>query len=123
MASGSFWFRRSGVATSAFPETTVRPTREPLFTFVPAATSWSVIVPSGWSLLFTNAFSAYATAAALISQGSPLITLQIANQFQSEVVLGQENVGKAIALGMIVIVSIVMAVYALIQRRASRWVR
>jgi putative spermidine/putrescine transport system permease protein len=74
-------------------------------------------------LLFTNAFSAYATAAALISQGAPLITLQIANQFQSEVVLGQENVGKAIALGMIIVVSVVMAAYALIQRRASRWVR
>ena len=29
-------------------------------------------------LLFTNAFSAYATAAALISQGSPIVTLQIA---------------------------------------------
>jgi putative spermidine/putrescine transport system permease protein len=74
-------------------------------------------------LLFTNAFSAYATAAALISQGSPIVTLQIAAQFQSEVVLGQENVGKALALGMIVIVSIVMVLYALIQRRASRWVR
>ena len=58
-----------------------------------------------------------------MSQGSPIITLQIASQFKSEVVLGQENVGKSIALGMIVIVSIVMAVYALIQRRASRWVR
>ncbi|MFZ5852996.1 MAG: ABC transporter permease [Chloroflexota bacterium] len=74
-------------------------------------------------LLFTNAFSAYATAAALVSQGSPLATLQIASQMQSEVVLGQENVGKALALGMIAIVSLVMAVYALIQRRASRWVR
>ena len=74
-------------------------------------------------LLFTNAFSAYATAAALISQGSPIITLQISNQLQSEVVLGQENVGKALALGMIVVVSLVMAAYALIQRRASRWVR
>ncbi len=74
-------------------------------------------------LLFTNAFSAYATAAALISQGSPIITLQIGAQLQSEVVLGQENVGKALALGMIVIVSLVMTAYALIQRRASRWVR
>ncbi len=74
-------------------------------------------------LLFTNAFSAYATAAALISQGAPLITLQIANQFQSEVVLGQENVGKALALGMIIVVSVVMAAYAFIQKRASRWVR
>ena len=74
-------------------------------------------------LLFTNAFSAYATAAALISQGSPIVTLQISNQLQSEVVLGQENVGKALALGMIVVVSLVMTAYALIQRRASRWVR
>ncbi len=72
-------------------------------------------------LLFTNAFSAYATAAALISQGCPIITLEIGCQMQSEIVLGQENVGKALALGMIVIVSAVMAVYALIQRRASRW--
>jgi putative spermidine/putrescine transport system permease protein len=74
-------------------------------------------------LLFTNAFSAYATAAALISQGSPIITLQIAGSLQSEVVLGRENVGKALALGMIVIVSLVMLLYAFIQRRASRWVR
>jgi len=74
-------------------------------------------------LLFTNAFSAYATAQALISQGCVLVTQQIACQMQSEVVLGQENVGKALALGMIVIVSAVMAVYALIQRRASRWVK
>ncbi len=74
-------------------------------------------------LLFTNAFSAYATAAAIISQGCTLVTLQIACQMQSEVVLGQENVGKALALGMIVIVSVVMAIYALIQRRASRWAK
>ena len=74
-------------------------------------------------LLFTNAFSAYATAAALISQGCPIITLQIGCQMQSEVVLGQENVGKALALGMIVVVSLVMLVYALIQRRATRWVK
>jgi putative spermidine/putrescine transport system permease protein len=74
-------------------------------------------------LLFTNAFSAYATAAALISQGSPIITLQIADQMTSEVVLGQENVGKALALAMIVVVSFVMLIYAWIQRRASRWVK
>jgi putative spermidine/putrescine transport system permease protein len=74
-------------------------------------------------LLFTNAFSAYATAQALISQGCVLITQQIACTMQSEVVLGQENVGKALALWMIVIVSVVMLVYAWIQRRASRWVK
>jgi putative spermidine/putrescine transport system permease protein len=85
-----------------------------------------ILAPSflgAFLLLFTNAFSAYATAAALISQGSPIVTLQISNQMQSEVVLGQENVGKALALGMIVVVTLVMTAYALIQRRASRWVR
>ena len=97
-------------------------------------TSWSfwrhvggpILAPSflgALLLLFTNAFSAYATAAALVSQGSPIITLQISYAMSSEVVLGRENIGKAIALGMIVIVSLVMTLYALIQRRASRWVK
>src|SRR5262249_19290185 len=36
-------------------------------------------------LLFTNAFSAYATAAAVISQGCVLVTLQISCKIQSEV--------------------------------------
>lgn len=72
-------------------------------------------------LLFTNAFSAYATAAALISQGSPLLPLQIGGTFTSEVILGQENVGKAMALAMVVVVAIVMAAYALLDRRASTW--
>ena len=74
-------------------------------------------------LLFTNAFSAYATAAALISQGSPLVTLQIRNAMTSEVILGQENVGKALALGMIAIVSLVMIAYTILQRRTSKWLR
>ena len=74
-------------------------------------------------LLFTNAFSAYATAQALISQGCVLVTQEIACQMQSEIVLGRENVGKALALGMIVIVSAVMLLYAYVQRRASRWVK
>jgi len=74
-------------------------------------------------LLFTNAFSAYATAQALISQGCGLVTQQIACQIQSEVMIGRENVGKALALGMIIIVATVMLLYAYIQRRASRWVK
>ncbi|MFG1606881.1 ABC transporter permease [Actinoplanes sp. NPDC049265] len=72
-------------------------------------------------LLFANAFSAYATAAALVSQGSPIIPLQIRGALTSEVVLGQANLGKAMALGMIVVVAVVMALYALLQRRTARW--
>ena len=74
-------------------------------------------------LLFTNAFSAYATAAALVSQGSPLLPLQIGATFRSEVILGQENLGKAMALAMVVVVAVVMALYALLDKRASRWMQ
>ncbi|HEX7538609.1 MAG TPA: ABC transporter permease subunit [Dermatophilaceae bacterium] len=72
-------------------------------------------------LLFTNAFSAYATAAALISQGSPIIPLQIGGTLSSEVILGQENVGKAMALGMVAIVAVVMTLYVVLERRTTRW--
>jgi putative spermidine/putrescine transport system permease protein len=74
-------------------------------------------------LLFANAFSAYATAAALISQASPLVPLRIGTFLTSEIVLGQANVGKALAFGMIVIVALTMTIYALLQRRTSRWLR
>jgi putative spermidine/putrescine transport system permease protein len=72
-------------------------------------------------LLFANAFSAYATAAALVSQGSPIIPLQIRGALTSEVVLGQQNLGKAMALGMVAVVAVVMTLYALLQRRTARW--
>lgn len=72
-------------------------------------------------LLFANAFSAYATAAALVSQGSPIAPLQIRGALTSEVVLGQQNLGKAMALGMVLVVAVVMGLYALLQRRTARW--
>lgn len=74
-------------------------------------------------LLFANAFSAYATAAALISQGGIIVPLQISNSMTSEVILGQQNYGKALAFGMIVVVAVVMTLYALLQRRTSKWLR
>lgn len=74
-------------------------------------------------LLFANAFAAYATAAALVSQGSPILPLVVRATFTSEVVLGQANFGKALALAMVVVVAIVMSLYAWMQRRTSRWVR
>jgi putative spermidine/putrescine transport system permease protein len=74
-------------------------------------------------LLFANAFSAYATAKALISQASPLVPLRIGTFLTSEIVLGQANVGKALAFGMIVIVALTMTLYAMLQRRTSRWLR
>jgi putative spermidine/putrescine transport system permease protein len=72
-------------------------------------------------LLFANAFSAYATAAALVSQGNPIVPLQIRSALTSEVVLGQQNLGKAMALGMVVVVAVVMTLYAVLQKRTARW--
>ncbi|MFF5296091.1 ABC transporter permease [Paractinoplanes globisporus] len=72
-------------------------------------------------LLFANAFSAYATAAALVSQGSPIIPLQIRGALTSEVVLGQQNLGKAMALGMVLVVAVVMGMYSLLERRTAKW--
>uniref|UniRef100_UPI00406BE642 ABC transporter permease n=1 Tax=Microbacterium sp. K35 TaxID=2305440 RepID=UPI00406BE642 len=72
-------------------------------------------------LLFANAFSSYATAAALASQGSQIVPLQIRTALTSETLLGRENLAGALALGMIVVVGVVMGLYSLIQRRAARW--
>lgn len=74
-------------------------------------------------LLFANAFSAYATAATLVSQYNPLIALQIRGALISETGLGAPNFAKALALLMVLVVGVMMALYYLLQRRASRWLR
>ncbi|MFI5282607.1 MAG: ABC transporter permease [Candidatus Dormibacterales bacterium] len=74
-------------------------------------------------LLFANAFSAYATVAALLTQGGVFITLEIQNLLTSETELTQPGLAKALALAMVVIVVIVMSLYTLLQRRTSRWLR
>ena len=72
-------------------------------------------------LLFANAFSAYATAAALVNQGSVIASLLIANTMTSEVGLHNPGIASALALVMVVMVAIVMFLYALLQRRTARW--
>ncbi|WP_163801419.1 ABC transporter permease [Mycolicibacterium sediminis] len=74
-------------------------------------------------LLFANAFAAYATAAALVSQGSPILPLLIRSALTSEVVLGQAGFAYALALEMIVVVALVMIAYNLLVRRTARWLR
>ncbi len=74
-------------------------------------------------LLFANAFSAYATVAALINQGGTVLPLQIGNAISSEVGSASANYAKALALLMILVVAVVMTSYALLQRRAARWLR
>jgi putative spermidine/putrescine transport system permease protein len=74
-------------------------------------------------LLFANSLSAYATAAALINQGGPILPLQISNAISSEVGLHEPGFAKAEAVVLIVIVALVSVLYAVLQRRTARWLQ
>jgi len=74
-------------------------------------------------LLFGSAFSAYATAEALTGGTISLTPIQIGALLNGNVLAGQENLGYALGLIMIVIIAIIMALYTMLQRRAARWLR
>lgn len=83
-----------------------------------------VLFPSflgGLLLLFVNAFSAYATAAALISQGTIIIPLSIGNALSSETGGASAPLAKTLSLYMVLVVVIVMALYSLLRKRVSKW--
>jgi putative spermidine/putrescine transport system permease protein len=71
-------------------------------------------------LLFGNAFAAYATAYSLVSSTFNLVPL-IIGQVMSGNLTANPNFGDALALGMIVIIGFSISIYALLMRRASRW--
>lgn len=73
-------------------------------------------------LLFGNAFGAYATAYAFSGSFINLVTILIGAQIQGDV-LYNPGLGNALALGMIVIMSLTMVGYISLQRRASRWLK
>jgi putative spermidine/putrescine transport system permease protein len=77
----------------------------------------------GTLLLFANAFSAYATAAALINQGSVIASLLIANTLTSEVGLANPGIASAMSLVMVVIVAVMSVLYTLLQRRTAKWLQ
>jgi putative spermidine/putrescine transport system permease protein len=74
-------------------------------------------------LLFGGALSAYATAQALTSGSLAITPIQIGSFLNGNVLSGQENVGKALGLAMVLIIAVVMVFYAVLQRRASRWLQ
>ncbi len=73
-------------------------------------------------LLFGNSFGAYATAYALTGGSLNLITIEVGNQISGNV-LYNPNLGYALALGMIVIMSVSIGLYSWLQRRTARWLR
>lgn len=73
-------------------------------------------------LLFGNAFGAYATAYAFTGSFLNLVTILIGAQMEGDV-LYNPGLGNALALGMVVIMSLVMRVYVWSQKAAARWVQ
>ena len=73
-------------------------------------------------LLFGNAFGAQATAYQLTGGFIDIVTIAISRQMRGDV-LFDPNQGYALAMGMVVIMSISIFGYLLLQRRAERWQR
>ena len=73
-------------------------------------------------LLFGNSFGAQATVYQLTSGLIRIVTIVISAQMRGDV-LFNPNLGYALAMGMVVIMSVSIAVYSLLQRRSERWLR
>ena len=73
-------------------------------------------------LLFGGSFAAYATAYALTSGHIALTPLQIGELLGGNV-LSDPHQGYALAFGMVVVISVAMTIYFVLERRASRWRR
>ena len=74
-------------------------------------------------ILFGNAFSAYATALALVGSTFAIVTAQIYEAINGNELVGQANIGLALGVEMIFVIVIVMVGYGLVQRRARRWLQ
>jgi putative spermidine/putrescine transport system permease protein len=74
-------------------------------------------------LLFGNAFAAYATAYALVGDTAQLVPSTIQNLMSGNVLVDENNIGLALGCEMIVVIAVIMVGYALLQRRAGRWLR
>ncbi len=88
--------------------------------------AFPILLPSlmgSMILLFGNAFGAFATAVALTGGSSMnLATIVIGAQLRGDV-LGDQGLGYAVAFGMVVVMTVVMTVYTILQRRAERWLK
>jgi putative spermidine/putrescine transport system permease protein len=74
-------------------------------------------------LLFANALSAFATIQAWENQIPYAVPQVINTAMTSEVGLSNANEADVLAVGLILMVAVVMTCYALLQRRAARWLR
>ncbi len=73
-------------------------------------------------LLFANAFGAIATAYALTGSSLNIVTIVLYAQIRGDV-LHNQNLGYALALGMILITGLSNAAYIWLRGRSERWLR
>jgi putative spermidine/putrescine transport system permease protein len=73
-------------------------------------------------LLFANAFGAIATAYALTGSSLNIVTILLYAQIRGDV-LHNQNLGYALALGMILITGLSNTAYILLRSRSERWLR
>lgn len=90
---------------------------------------WHVGLPVLWpnvlgtlALLFANSFGAIATAYALTGSSLNIVPILLYAQVRGDV-LHNENLGAALALGMIVITGLANLVYIIFRSRAERWLK
>lgn len=76
---------------------------------------------SAFLLLFANAFSAYATAAALFAQRAILLPLMVQSAMRNEMDPNQQGFAQVLAFTMILVVALVMWLSHAVEKRAGRW--
>ncbi len=75
-----------------------------------------------FALLFANAFGAVATAIALTGSGLNIVPIQLFAQIRGDV-LGNPNLGYAMAFGMILVTGVANVLYIWLRIRAERWLK
>jgi putative spermidine/putrescine transport system permease protein len=82
---------------------------------------WPSLLGS-FALLFANAFGAVATPMALTGSGLSILPIILHSQIRGDV-LGDPNLGYAVALSMIVITGLSNLIYIVMRSRAEKWVK
>ena len=75
-----------------------------------------------FALLFANSFGAVATAYALTGPQLNIVPIKLFAQIRGDV-LGNPNLGYALAFGMIVITGIANVIYIVLRARSERWLK
>jgi len=87
--------------------------------------AFPILMPSilgSMILLFGNSFGAYATAYSLTGGFINLITIVIGSQLKGDIYYNP-GLGYALAVGMILVMTVMMSIYYALRRRSERWLR